>query len=131
MSVITKLRVLYVKYVTLLIKLINLKIKKKNAPKTHIGGYNNFSLYINAFLDLTHVFVQSAEEAYKVMLFGRNNLKIASNNLNKSSSRSHCIFTLKLMRVENIENPQTAVISRYTFVFFLVSLIQYKNLSND
>jgi len=65
------------------------------------------------------------------MLFGRNNLKIASNNLNKSSSRSHCIFTLKLMRVENIENPQTAVISRYTFVFFLVSLIQYKNSSND
>lgn len=49
------------------------------------------------------------------MSFGRNNLKIASNNLNKSSSRSHCIFTLKLMRVENIENPKTAVISRFNF----------------
>lgn len=70
------------------------------------------------FLDLTHVFVQSAEEAYKVMSFGRNNLKIASNNLNKSSSRSHCIFTLKLMRVENIEDPKTAVISR--FKLFLI-----------
>lgn len=67
------------------------------------------------FLDLTYVYVQSAEEAYKVMTFGRNNLKIASNNLNKSSSRSHCIFTIKLMRVDNVENPKTAVISRYTF----------------
>jgi len=72
-------------------------------------------LYI--VLDLTHVFVQSAEEAYKVMSFGRNNLRIASNNLNKSSSRSHCIFTLKLMRVENIENPKTAVISRFNIFY--------------
>jgi len=57
------------------------------------------------------------------MIFGRNNLKIASNNLNKSSSRSHCIFTLKLMRVENIENPQTAVISRFKFVLFLTNSV--------
>jgi len=49
------------------------------------------------------------------MLFGRNNLKIASNNLNKSSSRSHCILTLKLMRIENVENPKTAVISSISF----------------
>lgn len=76
------------------------------------------SIYV---LDLTHVFVQSAEEAYKVMYYGRNNLKFASNNLNKSSSRSHCIFTLKLMRVENVENPKTAVISRLNL--FLLILI--------
>lgn len=51
------------------------------------------------------------------MTFGKNNLKIASNNLNKLSSRSHCIFTLKLMKVENVENPKTAVISRFKFIF--------------
>jgi hypothetical protein len=83
----------------------------------------NISINLNIFLDLTHVFVQSAEEAYKVMSFGRNNLRIASNNLNKSSSRSHCIFTLKLMRVENIENPKTAVISRFNFIYNLYNTI--------
>lgn len=59
------------------------------------------------------MFVHSAGEAYKVMSFGKNNLKIASNNLNKLSSRSHCIFTLKLLRLENIENPKTTIISRF------------------
>lgn len=81
---------------------------------------SQFYLYIYFFiyiLGLTHVFVRSAEEAYKAMCFGRNNLKIASNTLNKSSSRSHCIFTLKLMRVENIKNPSTAVISRLSLSF--------------
>lgn len=53
------------------------------------------------------------------MAFGRNNLKIASNTLNKSSSRSHCIFTLKLMRIENVENPETAVISRFKNFLFI------------
>ncbi|XP_050548988.1 kinesin-like protein KIF20A isoform X3 [Daktulosphaira vitifoliae] len=72
----------------------------------------NKNVYVR---DLTHVCVKSAEEAYKIMSFGRNNLKIASNNLNKLSSRSHCIFTLKLMRVENIIDPKTAITSSISF----------------
>lgn len=59
------------------------------------------------------------------MSFGKNNLKIASNNLNKLSSRSHCIFTLKLMKVENVENPKTAVISRFKFDFIHIYKIIY------
>ncbi|XP_026823072.1 kinesin-like protein KIF20A [Rhopalosiphum maidis] len=91
--------------------LITYSANQKRAP-LKLSLDQNKNVYVK---NLTHVFVQSAEEAYKVMSFGRNNLRIASNNLNKSSSRSHCIFTLKLMRVENIENPKTAVISSISF----------------
>lgn len=91
--------------------LITYSTNQKRTP-LKLSLDQNKNVYVK---NLTHVFVQSAEEAYKVMSFGRNNLKIASNNLNKSSSRSHCIFTLKLMRVENIENPKTAVISSISF----------------
>lgn len=59
------------------------------------------------------MFVQSAEDAYKVMSFDNNNLIMANNNLNKLSIRSHCVFTLKLVRLENVENPKAAVISRF------------------
>lgn len=82
----------------------------------YLSKYNSIKLFI--FVDLTHVFVQSAEEAYKVISFGRNNLNIVSNNLNTLSNRSHSIFTIKLMRIENIENPETAIISRFKFDLF-------------
>ncbi|VVC45164.1 Hypothetical protein CINCED_3A025906 [Cinara cedri] len=90
---------------------INCSTSQKRIP-LKLTLDQNKNVYVKG---LTHVFIKSAEEAYKAMSFGRNNLKIASNTLNKSSSRSHCIFTLKLMRVENVESPSTAVISSITF----------------
>ncbi|CAG2109631.1 unnamed protein product [Medioppia subpectinata] len=46
---------------------------------------------------LRQICVTSAEEAYKVLLFGQNNLHVSSTNLNKNSSRSHCAFTISLV----------------------------------
>ncbi|VVC24369.1 Kinesin motor domain, conserved site,P-loop containing nucleoside triphosphate hydrolase,Kinesin motor [Cinara cedri] len=86
---------------------INCSANQKRIP-LKLALDQNKNIYVQG---LTHVLVRSAEEAYKAMFFGRNNLKITSNTL----SRSHCIFTLKLMRIENIKSPTTAVISSFTF----------------
>ncbi|XP_050424822.1 kinesin-like protein KIF20A [Adelges cooleyi] len=91
--------------------LVSHTINQKRIP-LKLSHDQNKNVYVR---DLTHIYIKSAEEAYKVMSFGKNNLKIASNNLNKLSSRSHCIFTLKLMRVENVVDPKTAVISSISF----------------
>ncbi|GAB6031542.1 Kinesin-like protein kif20a [Chamberlinius hualienensis] len=53
----------------------------------------------SAFIQgVTEIFVSSPEEAYKLLLIGQHSLTLASTKLNRSSSRSHCIFTLKLVR---------------------------------
>jgi hypothetical protein len=39
--------------------------------------------------------VNSAEDAYHVMLYGQHNLTVATTELNSSCSRSHCIFNHK------------------------------------
>jgi hypothetical protein len=50
------------------------------------------------FIGLTHICVNSAEEAYHIMLYGQHNLRVAATGLNSLSSRSHCIFTIKLLQ---------------------------------
>ncbi|XP_072562814.1 kinesin-like protein KIF20A [Paramormyrops kingsleyae] len=49
--------------------------------------------------DLTWVQVRSAEEAWKVLKVGRRNQSLASTHLNHSSSRSHSIFSIRLLHV--------------------------------
>ena len=48
---------------------------------------------------LKEVLVSNADEAYQLLLIGRENLHFASTRLNHHSSRSHCIFTIKVIRV--------------------------------
>lgn len=54
---------------------------------------------------LRHVFVRSAEEAHKVMLFGLENLKkhVQSTGMNKQSSRSHAVFSLTTIDLQELE----------------------------
>ena len=54
----------------------------------------NGSIYVRG---LKEVKVNSADEAYQVMMIGRENLHFASTRLNHHSSRSHCIFTIKVI----------------------------------
>lgn len=61
---------------------------------------------------LKEVCVNSADEAYKVLTIGKQNLKFAATKLNHNSSRSHCIFTVKVIRVVDKLNPHMARISR-------------------
>ncbi|XP_031420724.1 kinesin-like protein KIF20A isoform X2 [Clupea harengus] len=49
--------------------------------------------------DLTWIQVRSADEAWKVMKIGRKNQSFASTHLNHNSSRSHSIFTLRLLHI--------------------------------
>ncbi|XP_067280652.1 kinesin-like protein KIF20A [Pseudorasbora parva] len=50
--------------------------------------------------DLTWVQVQSAEEAWKVLKVGQRNQSFASTHLNHNSSRSHSIFTIRVLHVK-------------------------------
>ncbi|XP_043101677.1 kinesin-like protein KIF20A [Puntigrus tetrazona] len=50
--------------------------------------------------DLRWVNVQNAEEASKILRVGNKNRSAAATKMNQSSSRSHSIFTIKLIRLE-------------------------------
>ncbi|XP_046660505.1 kinesin-like protein KIF20B isoform X2 [Homalodisca vitripennis] len=79
--------------------------KRKQLKLAQDGSRN---MYIKG---LRYVFVQSEEEAYKVLMFGKNNLHVAATGMNSRSSRSHCIFTIKLMKCPNVEAPETVTVS--------------------
>ncbi|KAJ8266144.1 hypothetical protein GJAV_G00126440 [Gymnothorax javanicus] len=49
--------------------------------------------------DLTWVQVRSAEEAWKILKVGRRNQSFACTHLNHNSSRSHSIFSMRLLHV--------------------------------
>uniref|UniRef100_A0A4W4DWH6 Kinesin-like protein n=1 Tax=Electrophorus electricus TaxID=8005 RepID=A0A4W4DWH6_ELEEL len=53
--------------------------------------------------DLRWVNVQTSEEAAKVLRVGNKNRSAAATKMNQSSSRSHSIFTIKLMRVDGTD----------------------------
>ncbi|KAK2873194.1 hypothetical protein Q8A67_023091 [Cirrhinus molitorella] len=55
--------------------------------------------------DLTWIQIQSAEEAWKVLKAGQRNQSFASTHLNHNSSRSHSIFTIRVLHVK----PQMAL----------------------
>ncbi|XP_023341937.1 kinesin-like protein KIF20A [Eurytemora carolleeae] len=65
--------------------------------------------------DITEIQVSSADEAYQAMMIGRENLQFAATKLNHQSSRSHCIFTIKIIRVADTNNPQFARVSMLSF----------------
>ena len=45
---------------------------------------------------LREISVSTADEAYQLLMIGRDNLHFAETRLNHNSSRSHCIFTIKV-----------------------------------
>ena len=63
-------------------------------PALKLAEDKNGSIYVRG---LKEVKVNSADEAYQVMMIGRENLHFAATRLNHHSSRSHCIFTIKVM----------------------------------
>ncbi|XP_053495871.1 kinesin-like protein KIF20B isoform X3 [Ictalurus furcatus] len=66
----------------------------------------------NTFVkDLTWVQVNSADEAYKVLKIGRKNQSFSSTKLNSASSRSHSIFSIRILRIEDMGVPRVQTIS--------------------
>lgn len=66
------------------------------------------SWFCAVITELRHIQVNSTEEAIKVLTFGQKNLQYACTRLNESSSRSHCIFSIKIIRVVDKANPTYA-----------------------
>ncbi len=70
--------------------------RKGDRPKRNplkLAEDKNGSIYVKG---LKEIKVNSADEAYQVMMIGRKNLHFAATRLNHQSSRSHCIFTIKV-----------------------------------
>ncbi|XP_029558806.1 kinesin-like protein KIF20B isoform X4 [Salmo trutta] len=66
----------------------------------------------NSFVKgLKWVQVNNAEEAYKVMKLGKKNQSFASTKLNLLSSRSHSIFSVRILRMEDARIPRVNSIS--------------------
>ncbi|XP_043119675.1 kinesin-like protein KIF20B isoform X2 [Puntigrus tetrazona] len=66
----------------------------------------------NAFIkDLRWVQVSSADEALKVMKLGKRNQSISSTKLNLLSSRSHSIFSVRILKVEDVGIPRVESVS--------------------
>nr|XP_046232599.1 kinesin-like protein KIF20A isoform X2 [Scatophagus argus] len=66
----------------------------------------------NSFIkDLRWVQVNSSEEAYRVMKIGKKNQSFSSTRLNQLSSRSHSIFSIRILRVDDVGVPRVLGIS--------------------
>ncbi|XP_063048336.1 kinesin-like protein KIF20B [Engraulis encrasicolus] len=61
--------------------------------------------------DLRWVQANSAEEAFKVMRLGRKNQSFSSTKLNQLSSRSHSIFSIRIMRIDGISRVKVSELS--------------------
>ncbi|XP_054456474.1 kinesin-like protein KIF20B isoform X2 [Anoplopoma fimbria] len=61
--------------------------------------------------DLRWIQVNSAEEAYKVMKLGKKNQSFSSTRLNLVSSRSHSIFSIRILRIDDIGSPRVHAVS--------------------
>ncbi|KAM4715918.1 kinesin-like protein KIF20B isoform 2-T3 [Anableps anableps] len=66
----------------------------------------------NSFIkDLRWIQVSSFEEAYKVMKIGKRNQSLSATRLNHLSSRSHSIFSIRILRIDVIGVPRVLGIS--------------------
>ncbi|XP_044136557.1 kinesin-like protein KIF20A isoform X1 [Bufo gargarizans] len=64
--------------------------------------------------DLNWINVQSADEAWKLLRVGRKNQSFASTHLNQNSSRSHSIFSIRILHLQG-NNDFTPKISELSF----------------
>ncbi|GFR60097.1 kinesin-like protein [Elysia marginata] len=82
--------------------------KKAKRQTLRISEDRNGNPYIKG---LKEIHVESADEAYKLLTIGQRNLMTACTRLNHCSSRSHSIFTIKILRVVDKDNPHIACVS--------------------
>ncbi|KAL5014260.1 hypothetical protein ScPMuIL_008530 [Solemya velum] len=82
--------------------------KTVRRPILKLSDDKNGSPYIKG---LKEIQVNSADEAYRLLSIGQRNLSTACTKLNHQSSRSHCIFNIKILRVVDNGNPQHARVS--------------------
>ncbi|XP_055887228.1 kinesin-like protein KIF20B [Biomphalaria glabrata] len=83
---------------------------KKNARRQglKICDDKNGNPYIRGLKEIN---VESADEAYRLLTIGQRNLQTACTRLNHCSSRSHCIFNIKIVRITDKDEPHIARVS--------------------
>ena len=64
---------------------------------------------------MKEICVKTADDAVRVLLFGKENLHFAATKLNHNSSRSHCVFTIKIIRTNDCEDPTEAAVNMMSF----------------
>jgi len=65
---------------------------------------------------LTKHIVNNEEEAFNLLFEGEANRTISEHQLNKESTRSHCIFTIYLEMKSRIESSEKVITSKLNFV---------------
>ncbi|XP_028842618.1 kinesin-like protein KIF20A [Denticeps clupeoides] len=80
--------------------------------------------------DLTWIQVHSADEAWKVLKAGQRNQSFASTHLNHNSSRSHSIFTVRILHVLPDADPRQGTKSCELLVCDLAGSERCKNQQN-
>ncbi|XP_072744875.1 uncharacterized protein [Anoplolepis gracilipes] len=91
--------------------LLSSECQKKRIP-LKLGMDSNGRAFIKG---LKTVYVNSAAEAYQILMAGQYNLKIAATALNAKSSRSHCIFTIILLKYYVESLPDKVEVSTFSF----------------
>ncbi|XP_069710219.1 kinesin-like protein KIF20A [Phaenicophaeus curvirostris] len=65
--------------------------------------------------DLKWINVQSTEEACKILKIGNKNRSFACTRMNEQSSRSHSIFSIRLLRLTDEHQPHVLGVSELSF----------------
>ncbi|RLU22616.1 hypothetical protein DMN91_004894 [Ooceraea biroi] len=91
--------------------LLSNECQKRRVP-LKLGTDSNGRAFIKG---LKTVYVNSAAEAYQVLMAGQYNLKVAATALNAKSSRSHCIFTITLLKYYDENVPDATEVSTFSF----------------
>ena len=81
---------------------------QKKRPALKLATDNRGRAFIKG---LKSIYVNSGAEAYQVLMAGQYNLKVAATALNTRSSRSHCIFSIKLLKHRHEHDPHSVDVS--------------------
>ncbi|NXY45343.1 KI20A protein, partial [Ceuthmochares aereus] len=65
--------------------------------------------------DLKWINIQSTEEACKILKIGNKNRSFACTRMNEQSSRSHSIFSIRLLRLTDEHQPHVLGVSELSF----------------
>lgn len=74
----------------------NLFIKHRTLQNKIVREDGNKNMYVHA---VTEIEVKSAEEAFELFQRGQRKRRVAHTALNAESSRSHSVFTVRLVQV--------------------------------
>ncbi|NXK38171.1 KI20A protein, partial [Piprites chloris] len=101
---------IYNEYVYDLLTVLSSKTQRRRVLRICEDQEGNF--YIK---DLKWINVQSTEEACKILKIGNKNRSFACTRMNEQSSRSHSIFSIRLLKLTDEQQPRVLGVSELSF----------------